>query len=456
MVAKGQVATIGTPPASRGKQLACEIFLKTMAALDIRQAMLSKLERQGESLTAGTLTVSVARPPRVIAFGKAAHRMASALDELLGGRIEAGLVVAPAPAPLKLERFRYFVGGHPYPTEGSLEGARAALELVSGLTPDDLVIFLVSGGGSALLEQPLDAGVTLTDLIAFHRVLVTGGLRIEEMNVLRKHLSAVKGGRLAARADPARQLTIYVSDVPEDKPSMVASGPTMPDESTVEECYRIAREHGLVEKLPDHIRRHFVNRTLAETPKPDDACFRRSQFFCLLSNHDAVRAARAAAEKLGFHGEIDPGPWDADFREVAENNLRALDALAARYPSEAVCLVAGGEVVCPVTGPGMGGRNQSFVLYAAERIAGQNRVVLSAGTDGRDGNSPASGAVADGQTASRARALHLDASRFLGESDAYNFFRALGDTIETGYTDNNVRDVRLWLHFPEPPAGGRR
>jgi hydroxypyruvate reductase len=199
--------------------------------------------------------------------------------------------------------------------------------------------------------------------------------------------------------------------------------------------------------LPPNIRKHFEQRTLEETPKPGDQRFAASQYYCLLSNRDALAAARSAAEKLGFTAEIDTGAWDAHFRQVVDESLERLSALAERHPREAVCLVQGGEVISPVTGPGMGGRNQAFVLCAAERIGGQKRTVLSAGTDGRDGNSPASGAVADGQTILRARALGLDAEKFLAASDSYHFFCALGDTIETGFTDNNVRDVRLWLHF---------
>jgi hydroxypyruvate reductase len=160
-----------------------------------------------------------------------------------------------------------------------------------------------------------------------------------------------------------------------------------------------------------------------------------------------VEAAQAAAEKLGFVCAVDTNVWDADFRQVVDANLASLQALAAAHPGEPVCLVVGGEVTCPVTGPGTGGRNQTFVLYAAQKIAGQKRVVLSAGTDGRDGNSPTSGALADGQTICRARALGLDPGQYLAESDSYHFFRSLGDTLDIGFTDNNVRDVRLWLDF---------
>ena len=373
--------------------------------------------------------------------------MAATLDEILGGQIATGIVIAPSIPAAQLNRFRYFAGGHPYPNEESIAGAEAAIELVSELGPSELVIFLISGGGSALFEKPLDPDISLKDLIQFNRVLVNCGLPIEQINVVRKHLSAVKGGRLAAAAHPARQLTLYVTDVPDDLPSMVASGPTMPDDTTLEQCYRLAEENNLVAKLPPTIRKQFERHTLKETPKPGDSCFKRSEYVCLLSNHEAVQAAESALEREGFICEIDSGEWDADFREVADRNLANLAALAGKYPGRPVALIVGGEVTCEVTGSGMGGRNQAFALYAAEKIEHQNRVVLSAGTDGRDGNSPSSGAVADGQTVSRARVRGLDPARYMAESDSYYFFRTLGDTLDTGYTGNNVRDIRLWLDF---------
>lgn len=228
---------------------------------------------------------------------------------------------------------------------------------------------------------------------------------------------------------------------------MVASGPTMPDESTTDQAYSIAEVNKLLARFPANIRKHFEKRTLEETPKADDERFQNSRYFCLLSNRDAVEAARSIAEKHGFASEIDSGAWDADFRQVADANLAALEVLARAHPGQPVCLVVGGEVTCAVTGPGMGGRNQAYVLYASRKISGQASVVLSGSTDGRDGNSPTSGAVADGQTVSRARALGLDPELHLAESDSYHFFGSLGDTIDTGFTDNNVRDLRIWMDF---------
>lgn len=440
-------ATLSSLDFSHGKQLAQQVFFETMATIDVRHAMLTKLRREGGALVAGGVSLPLLSPPRLVAFGKAANRMVAVLDEILDGQIEAGVSVGPAETAKKLDRCRYFVGGHPYPNAGSLEAARAAQELVSNLTPDDFVIFLVSGGGSAIFEQPMDPSISLADLVEFNRVLVTCGLPIEQINVLRKHLSAVKGGRLGVQAHPARQLTVFISDVPDHLPSMVASGPTMPDESTVEQAYALAEQKSLLAQFSLSIRRLFEEKKLEETPKPSDERFQHSGYFCLLSNRDAVEAAKAAAEKLGFLCEIDSSVWDADYREVVQANLSSLKALAKAHKGQPVCLVVGGEVTCPVTGPGVGGRNQAFVLEAARVIAGQRRVVLSAGTDGRDGNSPTSGAVADGQTVSRAHALGMNPETYFSTSDSYSFFRTLGDTLETGFTDNNVRDVRVWLDF---------
>jgi len=443
--------TLKKPLYTNGKHLALQIFLETLATIDVRHAMLAKVKRvdSPKTLFAGEASVPLVRPPRLIAFGKAANRMATTLDEILGGEIETGVVVSPAETEKerKISHFRYFAGGHPYPSRGSLEGAQAAMELVTGLTADHTVVFLVSGGGSALFETPLDPAVTLADLKEFNRVLVTCGLPIEQINVLRKHISGVKGGRLGARAHPARQLTIFVSDVPERFNSMVASGPTMPDESTLEQCYALAESHGLLARFPATIRKFFEERRLEETPKPGDARLEDARYHCLLSNRDAVEAARASATKLGFCAAVDTTDWDRDYSEVVAANLESLERLAHEAGGEPACLVAGGEVISPVTGPGTGGRNQAFVLHAAREIQGQRRVVLSAGTDGRDGNSPVAGAVADGQTVARGHSLNLDPAQYLAGCDSYHFFRTLGDTIETGFTDNNVRDVRLWLDF---------
>src|SRR5690242_16173368 len=277
------------PLYANGKELAKQIFLEVMKAIDVRSAMRTKVHLHDDVLVVEDIRIPLLRPPCVVAVGKAANQMAVGLREILDGAIEAGVIVSPGEPARKLEHFRYFVGGHPYPNEGSMLGALAAMELISTLTPDHLVIFLISGGGSSLFEQPIDPAITLNDLLKLNKLLVTCGLPIEQINILRKHLSAVKGGRLATRAFPAHQLTLYISDVPEQFPSMVASGPTMPDESTVEECYELSEKHDLTPKFTPSIRQHFDEHKLQETPKPGDEHFSRSHYCCLLSNRSEER-----------------------------------------------------------------------------------------------------------------------------------------------------------------------
>jgi hydroxypyruvate reductase len=273
--------------------------------------------------------------------------------------------------------------------------------------------------------------------------LVTGGANIVEMNVLRKHLSAIKGGRLAERAHPARQMTLYVSDVPPDHPSTVASGPTMPDESTVEDCYEIASRLQLMERFPESIRKMFTERSIRETPKPGDEAFSNSSWHCLLDNQSAIDELESAARARQWHVEADLSVDDWPVAKAANHLLRRLERMRQENPGRTVALLTGGELSCPVTGAGLGGRNQAFVLDCVPKISGKNIAVLSAGTDGIDGNSPAAGAVADSSTLHRAQDLGLDPEDFERRSDSFHFFERLGDSLISGPTGNNVRDIRL-------------
>lgn len=380
---------------------------------------------------------------RLVAFGKAAAEMAASFDVLIGAGRASGIVVPTSEPKTRLPNFRYVVGGHPYPNAQSLEAARAVLALLESASENTLVIFLISGGGSAVLEKPLFDDITLEDAAAFHRVLVTGGANIYEMNVLRKHFSAVKGGRLALAAWPARQVTLYVSDVPLDKPSTVASGPTMPDEASVAECCEIAERYGLTARFPPAYRRRFEESSIPETPKSGDPHFARSRYLALLSNRDGVDALLELARAKGWAAEADLSCDDWSLERAADHLLARLRS----DPRRPFCLVSGGELSCPVTGDGVGGRNQAFALYCAMRIAGENIAVLSGGTDGVDGNSRAAGAVADGATLERARAAGLDPRDFYRRSDSHSFFARLDDAILTGPTGNNVRDLRILLAY---------
>jgi len=378
----------------------------------------------------------------VISIGKAAHAMAQALEGQAGSRFE-GIVADPVDPPFQIRGFRYFRGGHPTPNEESIRAAEAILKSASAQNSTSLAIFMISGGGSSIVEKPMDDGISLQDLIATYRVLVHSGAPIAEINAIRKHLSAIKGGRLAQAASLAQQVSLLISDVPDSAPDALASGPTMPDGTSCEDCYGIAAKYGMVDQFPPPVREIFVRRTLEETPKSDDVAFQRSRWWTLLSNETALQAAAQAATKAGFAVEIDNRCDDWDYARAADYLLGRLRELRQKSPR--VCLLSGGEVTVRVTNGGVGGRNQQFALYCAEKIAGENIAVLSAGTDGIDGNSVAAGAVADGTTTERAKAKALDARAHLGGFDAASFFEALGDAIITGPTGNNLRDLRILL-----------
>ncbi len=387
----------------------------------------------------------------VVSFGKAAHTMAEALALQLGP-LASGIVVAPEAVLVgrpQLQGFRYFAGGHPLPNAESIKAADAILKTLHSLPPHSLVLFLLSGGGSSLVERPLDAEVSFADLIATYKALVHSGAPIAEINTIRKHLSAVKGGRMAqaaARAGRVQQVSIMVSDVPENALDALASGPTMPDSTSSEDCYAIAEKHGMMSQFPATVRALFAGHALAETPDKDDPIFHHARWWPLLSNEKVVRSAAAKAAEVGFAVEIDNSCDDQDFAQAADYLLGRLRQL--KQGASRVCLISGGEVTVRVGEmSGTGGRNQQFALYCASRIPAENIVVLSAGTDGIDGNSPAAGAVADGTTL--ARYSQAGTGHSLGEVlkafDAYPLFHVLGDAIETGATGNNLRDLRILL-----------
>jgi hydroxypyruvate reductase len=340
---------------------------------------------------------------------------------------------------------QYFRGGHPVPNSESWRAAEAVLRELKQQGPAALVIFLLSGGGSSLLEKPIYGDISPDELAATYDVLVLSGATIVEINAIRKHLSAVKGGRLAQAAAPAQQVSILVSDVPDNAPDALASGPTMPDSSTVEDCYGVAEEYGLLPQLPESVRRLFANRTLEETPKTGDEAFARSRWWTVLSNAQVRQAAAAAGARAGFAVTIDNSCDDWDYARAGDYLLGRVREL--RRGVSRVCLISGGEVTVRVENGGQGGRNQQFALYCAQKIAGESITVLSAGTDGIDGNSPASGAGVDGTTLERARGRGLDAAAALKRFDAFPFFEALGDAIVTGPTGNNLRDVRVLLAY---------
>ncbi|HUL14837.1 MAG TPA: DUF4147 domain-containing protein [Terriglobales bacterium] len=430
------------------KQLARRIFRETLAAIDIPSATANILVRNGHTLCVGDARFPLHnfRDVIVIAVGKAAHAMADGLVRVLAPDVSFhGVVSAPTPPQTPLSNFSYYVGGHPLPNEATLQAAQAILSFLHRCTENSLVFFLLSGGGSSLMDFPLDPSLNLQGVREFYGMLVNCGASIEEINIVRKHFSAVKGGRLAVAAAPAAKITLAITDVPVGRESALASGPTLPDPSTCADVHGILQKYSLLEKLPASIRRWIESGKMPETPKQDHPAFAKARFSLLLGMHDLFHHAHRASEAEGFITCCDNSTDDWQVERAADFLLARLDDFQKENDGAAVALIADGEVSSPVTGAGIGGRNSAFVLACAEKIAGKPITVLSAGTDGLDGNSPAAGAVADGTTFSRARAAGMDPRDFFRRSDAYSFFKRLDDTVVTGPTGNNLRDLRIFL-----------
>jgi len=379
----------------------------------------------------------------VVSIGKAAHTMAAALEHQTGSRLE-GIVAASVDPAAQVRGFRYFRGGHPTPNVESIRAAEAILKSLNALDQASLVIFLLSGGGSAIVEKPIDDEISLDDLSATYKTLVLSGAPIAAINAIRKHLSAVKGGRLAQAAYPAQQVSILVSDVPDATPDALASGPTMPDSTSIHDCDQIVLRYGLLDQFPISVADLFRRNALDETPKSDDPAFVRARWWPVLSNKVAVDDAAAEATRAGFAVQIDNTCDDWDYERAADHLLDRLRQL--RSGVSRVCLVSGGEVTVTVRDGGVGGRNQQFALACAQKIAGEDITVLSAGTDGVDGNSPAAGAVVDGSTLDRAGGTDV-LRRALTTFNAHPTLDGLGDAIVTGPTGNNLRDLRILLAY---------
>ena len=383
----------------------------------------------------------------VVSIGKAAHTMAASLEAQVGSNLE-GIVASSVEPASQVHGFRYFRGGHPTPTAESIQAAAAILKSLASLDSTSLAIFMISGGGSSIVEKPIvaleDAEISLADLAATYQGLVHSGAPIAEINAIRKHLSAVKGGRLAQAAYPAQQVSILVSDVPDNTPDALASGPTMPDPTSIHDCESIAAKYNLLDQLPASVGDIFRQHALDETPKSDDPAFVRARWWTVLSNKVAIDEAAVAATRAGFAVEVDNSCDDWPYDTAAAyllNRLRELRRTVSR-----VCLISGGEVTVTVRNGGIGGRNQQFALACAEQISGQDITVLSAGTDGIDGNSPAAGAVVDGSTTDRAGGAE-PVRRALAGFNAYPLFDALGDDVTSGPTGNNLRDLRILLAY---------
>jgi hydroxypyruvate reductase len=386
----------------------------------------------------------------VIGCGKAAARMALALQEIIGARITGGVVVVKYGHGVLLEKIKVVEAGHPIPDRAGFDGARQVIDLVSRAGVADLILFVISGGGSALLPMPAE-GLTLEDKQQTTQTLLASGATIQEVNALRKHLSRLKGGRLAELAYPASTVALVLSDVVGDRLDAIASGPTVGDATTFEDCLEIVRRYDLGGKIPvkvlDLLERG-ARGGAAETPKPSAAPFQKVQNIIVGSNRTALAAAQQRAASLGYQTQVLTSSIEGESRIVASSHCARIKEMLRRdqLPRQPVCLISGGETTVTLRGDGLGGRNQEFAVAAAIEIAElDNVVVLSAGTDGTDGPTDAAGAIVDGTTVERGRAQGLNPHEFLARNDSYHFLQATGDLLITGPTLTNVMDLQVIL-----------
>ena len=405
---------------------ALQIFQAALAAADPYAAVLRHLQFDGHTLIAGRRRYKLADFDRiqVIGAGKASAAMARAVERVLGRRISGGLVTVPDGTDGGIRRLVLMPASHPIPDDRGVEGARRILEIAHAAGPRDLLICLISGGASALLSAPVP-GLSLAAKQEITRQLLNAGATIHELNTVRKHLSLVKGGQLAAAAHPATVITLILSDVVGDRLDVIGSGPTVSDSSTIEDADSVLRKFGVA--VPVGV--------LRETPKAT-----RAQNLIVGSNRLAIDAAARKAKDLGYRTLVLSTSIEGETRDIARMHAAIAREIPIRRPA---CILSGGETTVTVRGKGLGGRNQEFVLAAAMELTGVT--VFSAGTDGLDGPTDAAGAIADAHTLVRAGKLHLDPRAFLDNNDSYHFFEKLDGLIKTGPTGTNVMDVRILL-----------
>jgi len=431
---------------------ALEIFQAALRAVDPVDAILRHLRIDGESLLIGERRLALSNFDRilVVGAGKADAPMAQAVESLLGERVSDGVIVVKDGHGLPLQHVKVNEASHPVPDERGLRGAEEILSLVRGAGERDLVICLISGGGSALLVAPAE-GVTLKDKQSVTQLLLACGATIHEINTVRKHLSRVKGGGLARAAHPATLVSLILSDVIGDDLDAIASGPTVPDSTTFRQAEQVLKRYGIWDQAPGSVRAYVekgVNGAIEETPKPGDPSFQRDAWQLVGTNLQALMAASKEAERHGYRPLVLSGMMEGETREVAKAHAAvAKEVLNSENPIAApACILSGGETTVTLQGAGKGGRNTEFALASALALEGaENVVLLSGGTDGTDGPTDAAGAIADGETVPQAREKDLDPFDYLRRNDSYTFFEILDDLVITGPTRTNVMDVCVML-----------
>jgi glycerate 2-kinase len=434
------------------RQQALEIFMAGLKAVDPIEAIYRHIKVTDEAIFMDDQRFDLEKYERIliVGAGKAVAPMAKALEDLLDERITKGVIVVKEGHGLPLKQVKICEGGHPVPDEGGVRGTEEILSVAEEAGEKDLVICLISGGGSALLIAP-PKGISLKDKQEATKLLLACGATIHELNTIRKHLSRSKGGRLAQAAYPATVISLILSDVVGDDLDVIGSGPTVPDSSTFQETEQILKRYGIWDQLAVSIRDHIqkgVRGEIEDTPKSEAAAFQRCSSVMVGTNLQAMLAASKEAERLGYRPLILSTKVEGEAREVAKVHAAiAKEILSSRNPISApACILFGGETTVTLQGDGKGGRNQEYALASALALGGQdNVVVLSGGTDGTDGPTDAAGAIADGATVARARHKGIDPGEYLRRNDSYNFFKQLDDLVITGPTRTNVMDIYMLL-----------
>lgn len=428
------------------------IFHAGLSAVDPGRAVKKQCRIDDGQLSIGNRRLDAAgfKNMFVVGAGKAGAPMAAAMEDILGDRITGGLINVKYGHLCRTSRIELVEAGHPVPDQNGQHGAARILDLCRKASSEDLVICLISGGGSALLPVPAD-GLTLEDKQDTVKTLLDCGATIHEVNAIRKHISLIKGGRLAEIASPATIVTMMLSDVVGDNLDVIASGPTVPDSSTFQDCLQIIQKYALSGRLPPAVMAHIragASGEKEDTPKAGSPVFDNASNIIIGSNTDAMRAAEKTAMDLGYHTLVLSSMIQGETRQVAcVHTAIAREIRKTGMPiCPPACVLSGGETTVTIKGSGKGGRNQEFALAAAIDIAGEeNILVLCGGTDGTDGPTDAAGAFADTLTWQRALALQIDPVTFLDNNDSYHFFEKTGDLFITGPTNTNVMDLRIML-----------
>ncbi len=431
----------------KARKILVELVDYVIKNVDPYLAVKKNVKVEGRKLKVKKRVFDLSKIERVLVIGggKASVRMAEALEELLDEKITDGIIVAPKRKSLR--KIEVVEAGHPIPTLDGIKGTEKMLSLLEQVNEKDLVFCLLSGGGSALICLP-STDLTLEDLRETTDLLLKSGATIHEINIVRKHLSQVKGGQLAAKAQPAQVVSLIISDVLGNRIDTIASGPTSPDPSTYADALRVLKKREILKKIPSRVLTHLrkgADGKIPETPKPNDPLFKNVVNLIIADNSDALKAAAEVGKIHRLNVHVFSKNMSGEARKFGERFAGvAKNVIASGAPvKRPALLLCGGETTVKVEGEGKGGRNQELVLGAALQIDGLNVAIASFGTDGIDGPTDAAGAVADGFTLWRARHLGLDPVAFLERNDSYNFFKHLDDLIITGPTETNVMDVAL-------------